>query len=75
MPKRLWQTAWPAETGAWWFYGKLPHETAKTLVVVIVNKSVNSPPKYFAIWVMNFYFEGELEGKWLKIDMPKLPQD
>lgn len=75
MTERLWLPEWPDEVGAWWFYGKLPNETAKTLIITIVNKTANVPPQYFVFWNMNFWTEGQIEGKWLKIDMPKLPED
>jgi len=76
MPEsKEWQTEWPAEEGAWWFFGRLPKETDKALVVVIVKKTADEQPKYFAFWTGQFWFEGDVVGKWLKIEVPKLPED
>lgn len=70
-----WQSAWPTTKGAWWFYGRLPGEDFKTLIVVIVGATADTPPKYFAMWIMNFWLEGQIEGKWLKIETPVPPED
>ncbi|GAG80913.1 unnamed protein product [marine sediment metagenome] len=48
----------------------MPKETLKALVVVIVKKTADEQPKYFAFWAGQFWFEGDVEGKWLKIEVP-----
>ena len=71
----MWQSEWPSDEGAWWFYGRLPDETRKTLVVAIVRKTADEPPVYFAYWTNHFWCEGEIEGRWLRIETPALPED
>jgi len=42
---------------------------------VIVKKTADTPPRYFGFWTGQFWFEGDVEGKWLRIEVPELPED
>jgi hypothetical protein len=71
----MWQKEWPAEEGAWWFYGMIPEVyREKSLVVMVVRKTADTPPKYFGFWNMHFLFEDSIQGQWLKIENPALPE-
>lgn len=69
-----WQRTWPHEEGAWWFYGVMRGELKKDLFVMIVHKTADVEPKYFAFRNGRMYFEGEIEGWWQRIETPVLPE-
>lgn len=71
--KKTWQTEWPKTVGEWWFYGWQygDKQSPPRLHLVRVRKIQNG---FMIVGDGRFWYESEgAIGKWMKADMPKLP--
>jgi len=78
-----WTTEWPTEPGLYWFYGwcfgeiiKFSTKNKPPELHYVSVRLTGMPPKQSPMYVTNGHFlykqEGA-EGKWLKVELPELP--